>query len=336
MLAALDPLPLATAAVAVAAVALSALFSGFETGMYALRPMRLRMRLADPADARARQVQWLVQRREETLVSLLLGTILADYLVAAAAVLLLAHQRPGATRTELSATAIVTPLLFVFGNMVPKALFRGGSDSLVYRFAPLIRALVWLLRGCGLTWCIRQVVAVPARLLRTPSAGEALGSRDAVRAMLLDSTARGGLTPFQAEVADNVLEVASVTLRNVMVPLARVVMVSENYTRPELEALARHFSYASVPVYAVGNRRRVQGVLRIDEGLLAPLERWTVPALMRPALWLPVTTPVLRALTALRERQQVMGIVVDDAGAALGIVTMKDLVEEITGELAAW
>lgn len=336
MIAAIDWVMLGAGGAAALGLCLSALCSGFETGMYSLHPIRLRMRLADASDGAARLVQRLVERREETLVGLLVGNNIAHYTITAALVTLLARSQLSQHQLELLTTALVAPFLFVFGEMVPKGLFRGAADRIVYRAAPFVRTLMAVLRACGLIWLVRGIVAIPARLFRSATTSEVLGSRDAVRAMLLETAATGVLTPFQAEVADNVLEVASVTLRNIMVPHGRVVMISENYRRDELVQLARHFTYSSVPVYAVGDRQRIVGLLRIDEGLFAPATDWSVAKLMRPAMFLSVTTPVLRALTALREQRQVMGIVTDAAGRALGIVTMKDLVEEITGELAAW
>ena len=58
--------------------------------------------------------------------------------------------------------------------------------------------------------------------------------------------------------------------------------------------------------------------------------------LIRPATFLPADMPIDAALLRLRSESQLMGIVIDDSGRAVGIATMKDLVEEIVGELSAW
>jgi CBS domain containing-hemolysin-like protein len=321
-------------ALLVAGIALSALCSGFETGMYALNPVRLRARVeAEPGGA-ARRVQALLARREELLVGLLIGNNIANYMATAAVVLLFVHAGWRQHQAESYTTLLLTPIVFVFGEMVPKNLFRVNADRQVYRWAGLVRTMLLILRATGLVALVRGIVALPARQFRSASPAEALGSRDAVRSMLLETAATGTLTPFQAEVADNVLGISAVTLRNVMVPLARVVMISDNYTHAEFVRLAQHFTFSQVPVFARAERSRLLGVVNIDEGLLRPAEGWTPAALMRPIVALDVTLPVMRALTTLREHRALMGAVVDASGRAVGIVTIKDIVEEIVGELA--
>lgn len=317
-------------------VGLTALCSGFETGMYAMSPVRLRLRLADGGDLPARRLRAMLDRRESLLVGLLAGNNIAHYLATVAVLLLFVRSGTPAHSAESWTTLTLTPLLFVFGEMVPKNVFRVNADRLVFRYAGMVRWLLSALTACGLLHLLRGLVALPARLFRSASPGEALGSREAIRSMVFDTAASGVLTPFQVEVADNVLGIASVTLRTVMVPLPRVVMISDDYTREEFRQLAAHFSYSHVPVYARRDRTRLLGVVRIVEGLMAPAEGWKPTRLARPLPALEVTLPVLPALTKLREQRAVMAAVVDASGRAVGIVTVKDLVEEIVGELAAW
>jgi len=315
---------------------LSALCSGFETGVYALSPVRLRIRSDEPGDGSARIVRSLLADRERLLISLLIGNTIANNLMTTAMLLLLLGAGVHSHHAESYTTLIVTPLAFVVGEMVPKNHFREQADRLVYRWAGVVRSMVFLLRSIGLVALIRGIVAGPARLLRSATTSEALDSRDAVRTMLLETSATGVLTPHQAEMADNVLDIGSVTLRMVMVPLTRVVMISENYTLEEFRRLAAHFSYSQVPVYARGERNRIIGVVNVVDGLLAPADGWIPAVVMQPAVSLDVTLPVMRALATLRERRAVMAVAVDGSGRGLGIVTIKDLVEEIVGELAAW
>lgn len=322
-------------ALVVVSIALSALFSGFETGSYCLSGVRLRLR-ADEGLPSARLVRRLLERREDLLIGLLLGNNLTHYVVTAAAVLFFVELGHSDARAQSYATIILTPLLFVAAEMAPKNIFRLHADQLVYRWAGLMSGILWIARACGVVPLLRAIVSVPTRLFRSASATEALGSREAVRSMVLDAAASGTLTPLQTEIADNVLGVAAVTLRNVMVPLPRVVMMSSDYRLDEFRRLAAHFTFSRVPVYAAGNRRRIIGVLSVVEALLEPAETWRLDRLMRPPVMLDVTMPVLKALQTLREQRRIMGIVVDASSHAVGIVTIKDLVEEIVGELAAW
>src|SRR5262249_51346633 len=167
---------------------LSALCSGYETGVYALSPVRLRIRSDEPGESSARIVRSLLADRERLLISLLIGSTIANNLMTTAMLLLLLGAGVHAHHAEAYTTLIVTPRAFVFGEMVPKNHFREQADRLVYRWAPVVRSIVILLRSIGLVGLIRAIVAGPARLLRSATTSEALDSRDAVRTMLLETS----------------------------------------------------------------------------------------------------------------------------------------------------
>jgi putative hemolysin len=320
----------------------SALFSGFETGVYCLSAVRLQLRSeAQHAPSgktlpSARLVQRMLARRDDLLVGLLIGNNIANYATTAASVVLLSQLGFGDRHAETFATIALTPLLFVFGEMVPKNLFRLHADRLVYAWARPVHVMLIALRAAGFTPVIRALAALPVRLLRTPATSQILGSSEAVQAMLLDTAATGVLTPYQAQIGDNVLSIARVTVRSVMAPLARAVMISSDCDYDDIRALAARTRFSRVAVYRGRDRTQVIGVVNLNEALLAPREGWRLEDIMRPAVLLEADLPVMRALARLRDVRRVMGTVVDRSGRVLGIVTIKDLVEEVVGELTAW
>ena len=143
------------------------------------------------------------------------------------------------------------------------------------------------------------------------------------------------LSGFQRTVAENILRLRSLDVAQVMTPLADAVMVPETAShRDLLKAFGAH-RYSRIPVYREG-RERVVGVINVID--VASIEREPPPTaeLAREVLSLRKGTSVADALWALRQARQQFAVVTDAEGRALGIATVKDLVEEIVGELEAW
>ena len=139
-------------------VLLSALFSGSETGMYCVNRLKLRLR-SDRGRIRAVRLQGLFENEQRALAVILIGTNLANYLTTIMMAMLLGRQMGLSDRqVEFYTTLMVTPLLFVFGEVLPKNLFQLAADRLLYPCSlPLAIAervfhpIVWLIER-GSAW----------------------------------------------------------------------------------------------------------------------------------------------------------------------------------------
>ncbi len=323
-------------AVGLVSAVLSALYSGLETGVYCLNPVKLRLRSEHGAGL-SRWLADLSSQRERLLLVLLIGNNVANYGCTAAAAILLARTQVGTHQAELLTTLLVTPVLFVVGEMIPKNLFQRFADQLVYRWLWLLRGSQLLFKATGLVAVIGALTDVIVRIgRRGTKSADVLGAREQLHSMLRDTAAAGVLSGYQSQIAENVLNVSEVTVGDVMTPLRRVEMLPHDATAGQFQRLAERSAYARWPVYKRGRRHEVIGVVKVQDVLLAEDDKWDLtPHLLEPVR-LPPATQVMPALLRLQRTRRAMGIVVDARGQAVGIVTIKDLVEEIVGELVAW
>src|SRR5262249_49942599 len=118
------------------------------------------------------------------------------------------------------------------------------------------------------------------------------------------------------------------------IPRHRAAMLSIDVSRENLLRVARMAHFSRLPMYR-GDPRRVVGIVNVYDVLMDDQER-PISEYVRPAVMMPASEPVPVAMRKLQEGRQVMGIVTDSSGACLGLFTMKDLVEEIVGELDVW
>jgi putative hemolysin len=310
-------------------VLLEGFFSGSETGIYVVNRIRLRLR-AEAGQREAQRLRHLLADTKSLITTALVGTNLCVFGSSALMTRLL-ERRFG--QAALVSTLILSPALFVFAEVVPKNLFRRHADVLMYRVSGglrlsglLFRPLVVALKGVTAVWgVLLGEVAEPADPLR---------SRDRLLSLLMTGTEEGILTPYQHDVAGNILRVASVPVEAVRIPIDEVATI-ETPLAPErvIEALNAH-GHSRYPVRAPDGS--IQTILDVTAYLMAWRRDGRTDAGCTAVLRLAADTPVPRALEVLQTARLPLALVVDQADRTLGIVTAKDLVEEIVGELAEW
>jgi len=318
--------------VAFAGLVISAFFSGSETGLYCVDRLRLRVD-AQRGDRRAEVIAELVDRSRDTLNTLLVGNNLANYvLTVVVAYLLTTAAGVTAGASELYTTLIVTPIVFVFGEVVPKTLFQRRADALMRAGASLLRiaALVLYLPVRFLDRLTRPVI----RLFDPGGLSEMADPRSRVATLLQEAIAGTDTTGDHRAYIDRVFGLSQVAIQQVMVPRNRVIAIRSDASRSELEALARKHPHSRILVHE-RSPRRVTGYVAVHQ-ILADTSWTQVGARARPVPELAAHDSVATALVRLQQAGEAMAAVVDRGGLLLGLVTRKDLVEELTGELPEW
>jgi len=309
-----------------AALAAGALFAGVETGLYCLNRIRLRYR-AEHGDRRAVRVQHLLRDTSKTIVAILIGNNLAHFVMTAVFTSFL--EEKGLTKPEFAATIILAPILFVFSETLPKNIFQQKADTLVYPLEPIITALRCVFYPAvavlnGLTALVRLAFA------RAHHHTDTLFTRQGLRFFFQES--HGTLTPYLGQITENIMSLHRTTVADSMIPMAQVVAVSIDETGERLKDLIRRSGYSRLPVYE-GSPGNIVGILNCYDYLYED-HAHGIRHLVRPALFINRTTPIHTALRRMQSTRDLMAIVTDDRNRPIGIVSIKDLLEEIVGELA--
>lgn len=312
----------------------SALFSGMETGVYSLNRVQLRVR-GQQNDPQARRLARLMDRSDELVVTTLFGTNLFDFIATAAVTSLMIGLAPP-NLAEVYATAVLTPLVLVFGGMIPKDLFQRQSDRLMYPLSLTLLLFKRLAQATGLVILLRSITTVLLRWVDPARAAEReqLLPRTRMLRLLHEGAARGGLTVYQRDIIDRVLNLWRVGVGQVMTPRRRALLMPATISREDFLRAARMAHFSRIPMTG-DDPARVIGIVNVydvitDDAARPPREH------LRPALSLPASESVSGALLKLQRARQVMAIVVDPTGRCLGLLTVKDLVEEIVGDLDVW
>ena len=313
-------------------IAASAIASGTETGIYVLNRVRLAVR-AGRGEKRALRLRAEVRRPESLLSTLLLSNNIANYAGSLGVAAILNQQDLGPFTVVVLNTLLVVPLLFIFGETLPKDLFRTRADSWVYVMAMPLKIARWLFTMIGLVPLLDVIARFGAKLLGG-SSGLELGPRSRMAMLLRESVLAGGLTSDQVSLADRVLAMEHLTVATEMTRWSGVVKIKASDGSAGLAAAPGRTQRSRLPV--VDGRGQVQGMVNVLDTLLDPDAK--LEDILKPVPRFPANTRVLDALEQLRRDREPMAIVVsaDGGGSPIGLVTLKDLVEPMTGDLAAW
>jgi putative hemolysin len=314
---------------------LSAFFSGTETGFY--RATRVRLVLdALGGDRIARGLVWLTNHPPVFVATVLVGNNLANYLTAMAIVMgtRSVMEVPRGPETaiagreylvELIAPLVLAPLLFVYGELLPKHLFLQAPNRLLRRAGPLFLVFVGLffpisaLLG-GLNKLLARFVGESPEQIRLTLA------RRELRRVLEEGHEAGILHPAQRALAQGIFAVAQQPVARFATPLRQLPRARADMSKEEVLRLARRYRISIIPVESLEPSAELAGYFRvIDLGLgesdqVGPL---------RPFLEIAEDTSHVAALMRMQGAQEELARVVNAEGETLGIVTADRLREPL-------
>lgn len=320
-------------------VILSASFSGMETGIYRLSRLRLRLG-EEKGDLRYILLGRAMRDGSALLLTLLVGNNVVNYLATSSVTYLFLTVAPDHT-AELLATSLTAPLLFVFGESLPKNIFLVRADILTPYLGPFLYVVHKALTWSGIVPLLSWFSRLFARLIGAPVASrQVMVSSEIhhVRTILRDTQEEGLLSHIQTEMLDRVVNIPTLRLSDVMVPMSRVRAIPIQTSRAALlEELRRH-AFTRLLVWR-DQPSNILGFVNVYDTLAGDKPFETVEGALAPLRNLDADTLVTDAIEVLRREQGKMILVTRRRGSKdtpVGVVTMKDLVEELMGELAEW
>lgn len=317
--------------VAVLSVLMVAMYAGMEMGIYTLNKIRLDVR-ADRGDRSARRLQKMLDNPSNLLVVLLIGTNMFNYLVTFAISAM--YIASGAGRSaEIYTIATATPIMFILSESIPKNVFQVLAERLCYRLSWGIRASSVVFNACGLAPLVRTFSQVMVKFVPQPKKkGGELGDEH-MTAIMAEGQASGVLSLFQTRMVDRVMRIRDVTLHDAMHPIAGAVTAPADLDAEQVRELARQHDYSRVPLINGGGK--AVGILNLYDFLTSAQQQTPREMALSP-LVLSDRMNVTDALYVMQRDHKVMAVVSNSDGRHIGIATIKDLVEEIVGELGEW
>jgi len=315
--------------IAAACLVATMFFSAAEMAFIAANRLRLR-HLAEEGHRVAADYLEAFRHPAGVLSTAMIGVTVA-HIVASSAVTFALMPHLGRTAAALVATVVLTPVMLVFGEIIPKAVAREWATSLILK---LYRPLVWA--SALLAPFVAFSQAVVSLLLRLAGGSQPdvrqFVSREELKNLLQMEPGEANVTTQEAEMIDNIFDLGETTVREVMVPLVDVAMLPETASPTDAVALIQQRGFSRLPVFS-DRETNVVGVVTAMDLLRRGAGATTLRELMRPPRFVPESQRIDDLLREMQKDRVHLAIVVDEYGGATGIVTLEDVVEEIVGDI---
>ena len=333
---------LVTALLVMVLIAFSGFFSMAETALTSVSRAKM-LTLAQEGNWRAKTVNFLLAKSDKMLAALLLGNNLINILASAITTELM--LRLFSHNGIAIATVLMTVVVLIFAEVLPKSWALHRADTIAMAIAPVIRIVLLVLTPItsGLSWIVRKTAAMFG------------ADFDQVKYSISIEELRGAIEMHQGDhspedieetetirheraMMRSVLDLADVTVSEVMTHRRNAEMLDANLSPPDLIDRALASPFSRLPIYK-DNPENIVGVihtkllmrqLRTVEGRTGDID---ILSLVSEPWFIPETTTLFDQLQQFRERREHFALVVDEYGTWLGLVTLEDILEEIVGQI---
>lgn len=342
---------------------LSAFYSGSETALVSVNKIRLNQ-LVESDDTKANIIRRLVESPQRMLALTLVGTNLANVLIAQLGEGLVARGLPNlaVSLQGLIATAGITALLLIFGEILPKTIFRVKADTLAIRYAYPLRVSEMIFKP--LIYLVQNITQFLIKLIdRSARTQSPDAQREELRLLAIIGERSGNLLTDQRRMIHSLLNLQDRTVAQVMIPLVDIVAIEKNTKCEDFLQIAADSGFSRIPVYkehiyniigiinlldviyddvtsgSTGNNLSASGKDQAQTRTNQPKREDTQPETVEPFIrttlhFVPESKNINALLKEIQDTRHTMVFAVDEYGGTVGLVTVEDLVEEIVGEFA--
>lgn len=324
------------APVLVVLLSLSGLISAAETSMTAASRGRMHQ-LERDGDRGARRVNLLMADQEKMIGAILLSNNVINIGASALTTLALSTAFPGPVGA-LVATAVMTVLIVIFSEILPKSLAIARADDVA---RALSIPTLWVVKVFGplansAQWVVRQTLKPFGIKLSMET--DVLAAHEEIRGAVEYHHSEGLVESRDRQMLGGVLDLSEMDVTQVMVHRKSISMIDADLPARELVAAMLESGHSRVPLYR-GDTENIIGILHAKDLLVAmagsnaAFEKLDIPAIVREPWFIPETTTLKDQLNAFLKRQSHFALVVDEYGSLQGLITLEDILEEIVGEI---
>ena len=316
-------------------IAISAFFSGAETGLTAASRARL-TEVERRGSKRAGIVLKLTEAPERLIGALLLGNSLAN--ITASAVATVALVKAFGDSGAVIASGIMTVLILIFAEVMPKTYAIAYPDRFAIAVAPLVRVVVAVFGP--LVMMVEYIVKKALWLfgVDTDNVKGILSAHDELRGAIDLHHKEGEMVKKDRDMLGGILDLKDLEVHDVMIHRTKMIMIDAADSIPDILGQVLKSGKTRLPVWR-DNPDNIIGVLHA-KNLFQSLQehdqesgRIKIDQIVTEPWFVPDTRPLEDQLNAFLRRKSHFAIVVDEYGEVQGLLTLEDIIEEIVGDI---
>ncbi len=312
-------------------VALSGFFSASEMAVSSANRVRLENQAEDGVRG-AKLALKITENFDDTLSAILIGNNLVNIAVSSISSVV-AILVAGNEEWTWLATLIVTVLVIIFGETMPKIVAKRNTNKLVLIFCYPLRVLMVVLRP--ITWIVVQLINLIMKLFPAPKEGmDDEEAHQELQSIIETAEDEKVLDEDRSELVQAALEFSEVRVSEVMTARVDIEALDAEDDWEEILDTVEESTYSRLPVY-VDSIDNIIGVLYLNKFYrrLTDEDPLDIRELLSQPVYVYKTTKLPVALNQLRAAKQHLAIVTDEYGGTLGVVTIEDIMEQLVGEI---
>ena len=310
---------------------LSAFCSSAEMSYSSCNVVRLE-NLRDDGSARAAAAVKITEKFDDALSAILIGNNLAN-IAASSLASVLVILLLGSDKYAWAATVVLTLLVIIFGETIPKITAKKAANTLALRYAYAVRGMTVVLKP--LVWL---VVSLTHLLAGGKAPEEEIDGEEAVeelQSIIETAEDEEVLDEDQSELLQAAIDFSEISAMEVMTARVDVYALDIEDDWDEIVAAVESSPFSRLPVYE-GSVDNIIGVLYLNHFLKALTEkgeRTEIRKLLMQPCYVYKTMKLPAVLNLLRKAKQHLAVVTDEYGGTLGVVSMEDVLEQIVGDI---
>lgn len=304
----------------------SAFFSGIEIGLISLDKHRIKH---DALKNKSKlRLYNFITNPDKVLGTTLIGNNISLIIVSS---VFTAYMVKNEILSEMVATLILSAILLIFAEILPKILIRNTCNVTIPRFFFIIRFFAFLFHP--LIWIFSKMNNAFFKLFKIDKNNNShLFTKDDLFYLLGEAEKDGEVKKDEHDLIEEVLDFRDLTVKNIMIPRTNIVGIKSDTSIQDVIDLVKEVGFTRFPVYST-DIDHIEGMLVIHD--LLEVEDLSLPAgnFIRDTYFVP---EIMKATTLLKKMQMnktPIAVVVDEYGGTAGIISVEDLLEELVGEI---
>lgn len=309
-------------------VGLSAFFSSAETALSSISEIKIRT-LVENGDKGANLLQKIEEDYSKMISAILIGNnivnISASSLATTITIRLFGNVYVGL------ATGLLTLVILLFGEIVPKNAAKMKYEKMALVYAPIIRAVMVILTP--VIWVVDKIAHALLWMFGIkPEDGTTITEAE-LRTIVDASHEEGVIESEEKEIINNVFDFSDSVAKEIMLPIIDMVSVEDTATYDEVMALFKNYMYTRLPVYK-NEKDNIIGIINIKDFIFVEdREGFKISDICRDVYFTHEYKKTSDLLLELRQTTNQLAFVLSEYGLCVGMVTLEDLLEEIVGEI---
>lgn len=307
---------------------LSAFFSSAETALTTVNKVRIRTLIED-GDKRAMVVDKILDNYGKMLSTILIGNNIVN--ISASSLATSLTIRVWGDALIGLATGILTIMVLMFGEIVPKTWAMYNSEKISLTYSRIIYGLMTILTP--VIFLVDKISNGILRLLHIDGKKKATITENELKTYVDVSHEEGVIESEEREMIYNVFDFSDALAKDIMIPRINMVTTSVEDTYEDLLEIFRASMYTRIPVYE-DDKDNIIGLVNIKDFILVTdHDAFRITDIMREAHYTYEYKKTADLMLEMREKTANVAFVLNEYGATVGMITLEDLLEEIVGEI---